>query len=569
MKFGVQLFGPGNLCKSDPESFFKTLLDIGYQLIEPCVWLEEVPEDAKIYPIWTIDEFTTFKSIYEKYNLKVQSCHIFTRSLDKMSNNHDFNSLISIIASKIKKLHDDFGISYFIFAGHSETTKEGCLNYSKKLIQLSQQLSSIQTDNSIRLLLHNGKEESVSKIEGKSAFEFLLDCCDGYIESQIDVGWLLYGQIDVESFLWRNKKRILSLHYKDFGRKSDNTLDEVIIGCGLIDIESCFQFARANEVCQIVDMDKCDSKSFKENMQKIRNHFNELSQTRKNTTSILSVYNIETCEVKTLHKFDRIIEAPNWLNDNNTIIYNSEGKIYKYSIVDDKEEVIQTGICNNCNNDHVLSPDNKKIAISHSEPGGWQSKIYILPITGSENPTLVTPNAPSFLHGWSPDGKELSYCAFREDDSTKKFSVDVFTINVDGGVERRLTKNACFNDGPEYQPDGNKIWFNSTRTGLMQIWKMERDGKNQTQVTFEEQNNWFAHISPDGQKVVNLAYTKDGLDANEHLPNMNVSLWLMNIDGKERSKIMDLFGGQGSINVNSWAPDSKKFAFVSYELHHK
>ena len=130
-------------------------------------------------------------------------------------------------------------------------------------------------------------------------------------------------------------------------------------------------------------------------------------------------------------------------------------------------------------------------------------------------------------------------------------------------------KNACFNDGPEYQPDGNKIWFNSTRTGLMQIWKMERDGKNQAQVTFEEQNNWFAHISPDGQKVVNLAYTKDGLDANEHLPNMNVSLWLMNIDGKERSKIMDLFGGQGSINVNSWSPDSKKFAFVSYELHHK
>lgn len=510
-----------------------------------------------------------YKPIYEKYNLKVQSCHVFTRNLEETSNNSNSNSSIATISSKIKKLHDDFGITYFVIAGNSETTIEGCLSYSKKLIQLSLHLSSIQTDHTIHLLLHNGKDESVAKIEGKSAFEFLLDCCGDNIEAQVDVGWLFYGQEDVESFLWRNKKRILSLHYKDFERKSDNSLDEAVVGCGLVDVESCFQFARANEVSQIVDIDKCSEK-FYENMKSIREMFGQLSQTRKNTSSFLSVYDIETCEVKILHKYDRIIEAPNWLNDGKTLIYNSEGKIYRYSIPDDKEEIIPTDFCNNCNNDHVPSPDNKELAISHSDPGTWLSKIYIVPINGGI-PKIITQNALSFLHGWSPDGKELSYCAFRKDDDKNEsnYSVDIFTISTNGGDERRLTKNAMFNDGPEYQPDGSHIWFNSTRSGLMQIWRMERDGKNQTQITFENQNNWFAHISPDGKKVVNLAYSKDGLDANEHLPNMNVSLWMMNIDGKERKKIIDLFGGQGSINVNSWAPDSKKFAFVSYELNHK
>jgi hypothetical protein len=36
--------------------------------------------------------------------------------------------------------------------------------------------------------------------------------------------------------------------------------------------------------------------------------------------------------------------------------------------------------------------------------------------------------------------------------------------------------------------------------------------------------------------------------------------------GGEAKVISSLFGGQGTINVNSWAPDSKRFAFVSYRL---
>ena len=179
----------------------------------------------------------------------------------------------------------------------------------------------------------------------------------------------------------------------------------------------------------------------------------------------------------------------------------------------------------------------------------------------------MTKNAPSVLHGWSPDGEELAYCAFR--DHGKGFEVDIYTIPAEGGEEKRLTENAGFNDGPEYSPDGQHIWFISTRSGLMQCWRMNRDGSDPRQMTFRQRNNWFPHVSPDGKKVVYLSYSREGLDPSEHLPNMHVELGLVNADGSDDRPILSFFGGQGSINVNSWHKDSRRIAFVMYELEHK
>ncbi|MCM1135797.1 MAG: TIM barrel protein [Clostridium sp.] len=554
MRFGVQMFGPGLLCRENPEKFFRALADARYQLIEPCLFLDGAPADADKIPIWTIDELHNYKPLYEKYGLKILSCHVFTQSLETA-------------ADKLKKLHTSFGVTQFILAGRTETTREGCLAYAEKLTELAEELKSTP----IQLLLHNGAEDIHAKIDGKTAYEWLLDACKGMVGAQPDVGWLLYGGEDVEAFLWRNKDKILSLHYKDFKKNADGALTETAIGKGLVDVEACFQFARAMELPQFTDMDGNENDLLAD-IQGTAALFNSLTQCRSRTKSTLCIYDLETGEVTKLHTFDRIIEAPNWLKDGDAIIYNSEGFIWNYSISEDSERKIPSGECCNCNNDHVLSPDHSQIAVSHSAPGTWESKIYILPITGG-TPRLVTPNGPSYLHGWSPDGSELAYCAFREHDG--ELCVDIYSIPVEEnqlekyGQEKQLTSHAAFNDGPEYDPDNAHIWFNSTRSGLMQIWKMERDGSNQTQMTFEEQNNWFAHVSPDGKKVINLAYSKLGLDANEHLPNMNVSLWLMNPDGTGRKKLLDFFGGQGSVNVNSWAPDNRRFAFVTYELEHK
>jgi Tol biopolymer transport system component len=180
----------------------------------------------------------------------------------------------------------------------------------------------------------------------------------------------------------------------------------------------------------------------------------------------------------------------------------------------------------------------------------------VLPISGGA-PRRITPLAPSYWHGWSPDGKTLAYCAERNGE------YDVYTIPAEGGEERRLTTAPGLDDGPEYSPDGQFIYFNSERTGAMQIWRMQPDGSRQEQVTSDENNNWFAHPSPDGKWIVFLTYSKD---VKGHPEDKDVMLRVMPTGGGEIQVLAKLFGGQGTINVPSWSPDSRSVAFVSYQL---
>ena len=282
---------------------------------------------------------------------------------------------------------------------------------------------------------------------------------------------------------------------------------------------------------------------------------------QQKVTSILEICDITTGERTTVKEFPYLIEAPNWISDGQWLIYNSGGKLYKLSPDQPGEpEQIETAYAVRCNNDHVLSADGQQIAISHGTKEDGQSRIYTLPITGG-TPRLVTPMAPSYLHGWSPDGKRLAYCAAR------KGNFDVYVIPAEGGEEQRLTTAEGLDDGPEYAPDGKHIWFNSVRSGLMQVWRMKADGSEQTQMTFDETRNaWFPHVSPDGQQMVFITYYKGDLEPGQHLANKNVELRIMPATGGESRLLVKLFGGQGTINVNSWAPDSRRFAFVSYRL---
>jgi len=279
-------------------------------------------------------------------------------------------------------------------------------------------------------------------------------------------------------------------------------------------------------------------------------------------TSILEIMDVETGQRNVIKEFPYLIEAPNWTYDGQYLIYNSNGKLWKIT-PDGKSEpqLIDTGFATNCNNDHVLSFDGKQIAVSHGTKEDGLSRIYTLPIGGG-NPSLITPMAPSYLHGWSPDGKDLAYCAERNG------NYDVYTIPAKGGVEKRLTTTEGLDDGPEYSPCGEYIWFNSVRTGLMQVWRMKADGSEQTQMTYDENlNSWFPHISPDGKQVVFIAYYKGDLEPGQHLANKNVELRIMPASGGQAKTLTKLFGGQGTINVNSWSPDSKRIAFVSYRLN--
>jgi hypothetical protein len=253
-------------------------------------------------------------------------------------------------------------------------------------------------------------------------------------------------------------------------------------------------------------------------------------------------------------------EAPNWYPDGTAWLVNSAGALLKIPMGGGPVATVNTGTRTRNNNDHGISKDGTSIVISDQSEGATAdragpSRIYTLPIGGGE-PTLVTPLAPSYWHGISPDGRTHVYCAQRDGE------FDVYSIPFAGGDETRLTTAPGLDDGPEYAPDGQTIFFNSVRTGLMQIWKMKPDGREQTQVTTDAYNNWFAHPSPDGRFLVFLSY--DAAVAG-HPANQDVRLRRMTLATGQISIVGRFLGGQGTQNVPNWSPDGRAVAFVSYQ----
>lgn len=280
---------------------------------------------------------------------------------------------------------------------------------------------------------------------------------------------------------------------------------------------------------------------------------------QRDTYSILETLDVFTGKRTVLKEFDFVIEAPNWTRDGRFLIYNSRGRIFRFELATGINYEIPTGFAIDCNNDHVLSPNNSQLAVSHHTYEDAASRIYILPFDGGE-PRLITEKAPSYLHGWSPDGSTLAYCAERNG------QYDIYTISVAGGEETQLTNLPGLDDGPEYSPDGRYIWFNSVRSGLMQVWRMGIDGSAPTRMTHQEANCWFPHLSPDGKNIVYIAYHKGDVEPGDHPANKNVEIYRMSAEGGEPTPIAQFFGGQGSLNVNSWSPDNRTIAFVSYRL---
>jgi len=272
--------------------------------------------------------------------------------------------------------------------------------------------------------------------------------------------------------------------------------------------------------------------------------------------SALEVMDVATGHRQVVASETGSMQAPNWTPDGKTLIYNARGKLYNFDLATRETTVFNTDFANKNNNDHVLTFDGTQMGISSQQPEtNGQSAVYTVPVTGGV-PKKITDKTPSYLHGWSPDNQFLFYTAERGGE------YDIYKISVNGGKETRLTDAKGLDDGSEYSPDGKYIYFCSTRTGNMQVLRMSPDGKKRVQLTFADKNNWFPHVSPDNKWLVFISFPKE-VPADKHPFYQRVYIRLMPVEGGAVKTIAYLYGGQGTINVPSWSPDSKRIAFVS------
>ena len=275
-------------------------------------------------------------------------------------------------------------------------------------------------------------------------------------------------------------------------------------------------------------------------------------------SSRLETIEITTGSRKILYEANDHFEAPNWCGDG-TIIFNQGGQLIQFSPEDFSVKEIPTGHLTALNNDHGIHPRTSQLVVSNDEAHAG-SRIYLLPREGGK-PTPVTKEGPSYWHGWSPDGRFLLYTGKRVGDR----HFNIYAMDLVERIETQLTNNRYLDDGPEYSSDGRYIYFNSNRSGTMQIWRMESKGEKPVQITFDTFQDWFPHPSPDGRWLVFLSFPPE-VPSADHPPGRLVMIRILDLYHPQNVPrvLTHLYGGQGTINVPSWSPDSQKIAFVSY-----
>lgn len=266
---------------------------------------------------------------------------------------------------------------------------------------------------------------------------------------------------------------------------------------------------------------------------------------------------------------DLLLEAPNWALDGDALILNGNGTLWRLPVDAPKLHAIDIQGVPPLNNDHVLDPDGVHIFVSSYDD--WQ--LYRAPLAGGKAVQVSGKEGPAgllhFLHGVSPDGQQLAFVGVQAEINDVNFrfiTAEICTLNADGRGFRQITSGGAPSDGPEYSPDGQWLYFNTeTFSGHAQIARMRPDGADMVRLTDEPTVDWFPHISPDGTLGVYLAYPAG---TQGHPADLWVDLKLVRGgDWAGAKPVARLFGGQGTINVNSWSPDSTRFAFVTYPMN--
>ena len=286
--------------------------------------------------------------------------------------------------------------------------------------------------------------------------------------------------------------------------------------------------------------------------------------------SRLFIYDLRDGSSHLVYTADAIWEAPNWSPNGKYLVVNSGGGIYKLVLRPDgtaEPQRLAIPADYRCNNDKALSPDGTKLAFSATAPPGRDSQVFLADADGSHT-RLIVSDSPSYFHGWSPDSKTLAFVAQRHGSG----QYDVYRVHAAGGSEEQLNSNPHQDDGPDYSPDGRWIYINSDRSGKEAVWRFPADGAGHEDgkaemVVSDGLEDWFPHLSPDGTKMVYIGYPAGTATHNPRDARIQLKLVAVDHDkvSATRKTLVEAIGGQGTMNVNSWAPDSMRFAYVTYE----
>jgi Tol biopolymer transport system component len=289
-------------------------------------------------------------------------------------------------------------------------------------------------------------------------------------------------------------------------------------------------------------------------------------------SATLWVYDLDADAAREVLSSDALLfEAPNWTPDGETLVINGGGRLFSVpaSAAPGSAEPVEIplGGIPEINNDHVLSPDGATVYVS-AEDG----HLYAVPIGGAEpgGARRVSREKGDFrhyLHGISADGATLAYIGLSFAGGERV--TNVYLLPLDGSAETQLTDDAFQDDGSEFGPgpDGGEwVYFNSERAGgapgHAQLFRVRADGTSATQLTDDERVNWFPHPSPDGAHVVYVSYPPGTEGHPENIADVRIRLTTP--EGGTGRDLVTVFGGQGAMNVASWAPDSRRFAYVTY-----
>ncbi len=279
---------------------------------------------------------------------------------------------------------------------------------------------------------------------------------------------------------------------------------------------------------------------------------------RASVTSSLKTIATDDVSAKptTVYRAPVYFEAPIWTRDGQSLLFDEDGRIMKIAVAGGEPQALSVGAATHCNGSHGLSPDGRLLAISCNMPGLTGSHVFIVPLEGGE-PRQVTHTNGSYWHSWSPDGRMILFT------HPEQGSLNIYSVAVDGTGEKALTSGSGTNDDPDFSPDGRYIYFCSDRSGTTQIWRMNADGSSAKQITTDDRVNWTPHVSPNGRQMVFISYDHG---TQGHPANRQVVLRLISLKHHEMRDLVSLTGGSGTMNVASWSPDSKRLAFVDYEV---